>query len=246
MKRVVAVNGSPRKGMTQGRLEEIRALLADHDIEVEIISLRGKKINDCAGCERCVRQTGVCVQKDDAPEILERLQAADGFILASPVYVMNVTGKLKSLIDKTASWVHRPPLTGKPGLVVVTTAGSGLKETLAYLEEVVVQWGAQPGGQIGRKITEPQPVSPDEVARFVGYVQQGPGSFRPNLRQVIMFQVQKVLALKISTIDRAYWTEQGWLDQPYYVPCRLSWPKRLVGWLVYRILMWRMQPVGQY
>ncbi len=245
-KHVVALNGSPRKALTQQRLEEIAALLAPHDIEVEILSLRGREIKECTGCETCMRRISACVQSDDAADILGRLQAADGIILASPVYLVNVPGKLKSLIDKTAGWVHRPPLVGKPALLLATTGGAGLKAVLRYLQDVVVQWGAQPAGSIGRKITDQRPVQAAEVAQFVWHLDHDPEQYRPSLRQVAQYQVQKVLAMKVSKLDRAYWSERGWDRAPYYYPRGLGWGKRLLGGIMYRILDWRIQPVHPF
>ena len=103
IKHVVAVNGSPRNATTHKLLEQISAQLALQQIEVTVISLAGQEIGDCTGCERCIRKTSQCYQQDAATEILPQLIAADGAILASPVYLMHVSGKLKSLIDKTAS-----------------------------------------------------------------------------------------------------------------------------------------------
>lgn len=242
-KRVIAINGSSRQGTTQKVLEEIAAALAPRQIEVIVISLAGREIGDCIGCERCIRKTSECYQQDAARDILPQLIDADGIILASPVYVMNVTGKLKSLIDKTASWVHRPPLVGKPALLVATTAGSGLKETLSYLERVAIQWGAHPTGKIGRSAMDQRPVSSRELGRFVWHLYNETRQYRPSIRQLIYYQVQKVLALKVLAIDREYWIARGWSKGAYYYPCRAPWYRQLLGQIVYRILDWRIKPV---
>ena len=144
MKHVVAVNGSPRKATTQKLLDEIEELLETQQIQMTTINLGDYQVDDCIGCELCIRKTGQCFQKDDSQSILSQLVAADGVILASPVYLMSITGKLKSLIDKTASWVHRSPMVGKPMLSVSTTGGAGLKDVHNYLEKVGVQWGMHP------------------------------------------------------------------------------------------------------
>jgi multimeric flavodoxin WrbA len=124
MKHVVAINGSSKNANTHRLISEIANVLAVHQIHVTVINLGDYKIDDCIGCELCIRKTSSCFQKGGAQTILSKLVEADGIILASPVYLMHITGKLKSLIDKTASWVHRPPMVGKPALVVATTAGS--------------------------------------------------------------------------------------------------------------------------
>lgn len=47
-----------------------------------------------------VRRNPGCPQKDDAPEILEKMVQADVIVLATPVYFYNMSGRLKTLIDR--------------------------------------------------------------------------------------------------------------------------------------------------
>ena len=68
---------------------------------VEILELRGKKINYCLGCNTCQRNGGTCVYKDDVPEILEKMIKADIIVLASPIYFYSITGQIKTLIDRS-------------------------------------------------------------------------------------------------------------------------------------------------
>jgi hypothetical protein len=211
-----------------------------------IVSLADYQISDCAGCEACVRKTSQCVQKDDTQEVLSQVVEADGVILASPVFIMHITGKMKSLIDKTASWYHRPPMVGKPALMVSTTQGAGLKQALKYLEQVAILWGMHPTGKISRSAMNRHPASEKEIAGFVRHLHMDRVHYRPSLQQITLFQVQKVLALKIAAIDRAYWEERGWDQRSYYYPCRISLEKRLIGWALYRRLDRRIQPVNPF
>jgi len=241
-KHVVILNGSSRKATTHSLLKQIAALLEAQHIETTLIDLTDHQISDCIGCEICIRQTGRCFHADDAEQILAQFREADGIVLASPVYVMNVAGKLKSLIDKTASWIHRPPMVGKPALLVATTAGSGLKDVLDYLEQVVIQWGAHPAGKIGRSVMQDGPVAHDEIESFIWHLNHPTSLYRPSLRQIIFYQVQKVLALKVLDIDREHWEENGWDREAYYYRCRISPIKRWVAWAMYQILYRRVQP----
>jgi multimeric flavodoxin WrbA len=245
-KHVIMLDGSTRKATTHRLLTEIATLLTSRQIQVTMISLSDYQIQHCVGCERCIRETSACFQEDDARAILSQLVAADGFVLASPVYIMNVTGKLKSLMDKTASWVHRPPLVAKPVLLAATTAGSGLDQVLDYMEQVTIQWGAHPTGKIGRSATKKHPVSQAELDNLIWHLRNAPHAYRPSVRQLTLYQVQKVLALKVSALDRAYWTERGWDKQPYYYPCRISLVRRWIAWSVYQVLYRRVQPVNPF
>jgi multimeric flavodoxin WrbA len=95
-------------------------------------------IKDCIGFKHCILKDD-CVLKDDVVQIMDKIKNSDGIILTSPVYLQAVTGKLKTFVDRTCKWFHRPEIYGKPVLIIVTTKGSGFKSTLKYLEKVVTQ-----------------------------------------------------------------------------------------------------------
>ena len=52
----------------------------------KLIRLAEKNIGYCKGCDFCMKNDGVCVQKDDMSEILEAYKKADVLVLATPVY----------------------------------------------------------------------------------------------------------------------------------------------------------------
>lgn len=215
MKHIVALLGSNRKRNTYRLLMQIQSILKTHEIDLTIVELYRQTITPCLGCENCILH-GKCVLKDDTESIMKQLLDADGIILASPVYLQQISGQMKSFFDRTCVWYHRPALTGKPILSVATTKGSGLQKTLAYLESIAIQWGAIPAGTVGRSIfTQDKPVSEKEISAFVKLIEQ-PQSHSPSLNQLINFEVQKALALSLNALDRAYWEEKRWLNQPYF------------------------------
>ncbi|HNX99213.1 MAG: flavodoxin family protein [Oscillospiraceae bacterium] len=218
MKKVIALHASRRKMNTYGLLVQIQQKLAQNDVEMEILSLYDYNIQDCLGCEKCILQ-GDCVRHDDVEFLMNKLEEADGIILSSPVYLQQVSGKLKSFIDRTCKWYHRPVLYGKPVLCVATTKGSGLKSTLSYLGSVAVQWGAMPIGRIGRTIRSIEsPVTDKELSGFIKLL-QAPQSYRPTLNSLINFETQKALAKYLNGLDTCYWSERGWDTKPYYFRC---------------------------
>jgi len=101
---VLGISGSPRKkssttNMVKKGLKGAESLGA----KVEFISLAGKKIEPCKACKFCFQNEiqGACAIRDDAPGIIERMLAADGIIVGSPVYIGGMSGNLKCLIDRT-------------------------------------------------------------------------------------------------------------------------------------------------
>ena len=70
--------------------------------EVSFISLRGMKIAFCMGCLSC-QKTGKCVIKDDANTIEQEVLNSDVVVLASPIYYYEMSGQLKTLLDRMNS-----------------------------------------------------------------------------------------------------------------------------------------------
>ncbi len=101
-KKVLVLSASPRKG---GNSE----LLCDQFIKgaletgnhVEKIFLREKKINYCLACDGCQRNGGMCVQKDDMADILQKMVEADVIVMSTPVYFYTMNAQMKTLIDRT-------------------------------------------------------------------------------------------------------------------------------------------------
>ncbi len=234
--KVIALCGSPRKKGTFQLLQTMQGALRACDLELEIIPVTSLTINPCKGCQKCILKGG-CVYQDDMENLLNRLQKARGIILATPVYIGHITGQFKTLLDRTCSWYHRPPLAGKPFLSIVTTAYSGIKETLRYLDKAGMDWGMLPAGHISRNAGNSQsPVTPKEIKQFISLINSNLKTYQPTLRQLMSFSVQKVLAREILDIDRDFWTVQGWDKQDFYFFCRISFFKRLLNRWFYNTL----------
>jgi multimeric flavodoxin WrbA len=101
--KVVAFNGSPRKGgNTSILVETTLQVLRREGIETEHISLAGQHLNGCIACYRCFKEKGQCHQKDDAVnDYIGKIMEAQGVILASPVYFADVTTNMKALMERS-------------------------------------------------------------------------------------------------------------------------------------------------
>ncbi len=69
---------------------------------VETVSLKGKSIAFCRGCLAC-QKLGRCVIADDAVEITEKMKNADVIAFATPIYYYEMSGQLKTLLDRANS-----------------------------------------------------------------------------------------------------------------------------------------------
>ena len=100
MKKVIVISTSLRAGSNSDLLAEKFAEGAKASgNEVEKISLRGKEIKFCVGCLSC-QHTGFCVIKDDVPAIMEKVLKADVVCWATPIYYYEMSGQMKTLIDR--------------------------------------------------------------------------------------------------------------------------------------------------
>jgi multimeric flavodoxin WrbA len=77
----------------------------------------------------------------------EMMMKADGIILASPTYAMQVPALMKKFLDHFAFLFHRPRFFGKQALLVVTGRG-GTKDVLKCLETSASAWGFHVVGKV--------------------------------------------------------------------------------------------------
>ncbi len=101
--KILAVNGSPRgdRGNTDSILQTFLEGARKAGAETETVYLKDKKINHCTGCFTCWTKTpGVCIHKDDMPQLLEKLRRADVLVYATPLYIFTVSGLMKDFMDR--------------------------------------------------------------------------------------------------------------------------------------------------
>jgi multimeric flavodoxin WrbA len=135
MIRIVGIVGSPRVGGNTERLvaEALKATEED-GAETELLRLANKEIKPCDACLSC-KQTGECRIKDDFKPIFDKMVAADGIILSSPVYFGSATPQIKSLIDRAGylSVARKRVFENKVGGPMVVARRAGHNFTLAQL-----------------------------------------------------------------------------------------------------------------
>lgn len=109
----------------------------------ELITLKDKDIRFCRGCLAC-QKTMKCVIKDDVSEILEKVKAADTVVFATPIYYYELSGQLKTLLDRLNPLypqeynfrdVYLMTTSAEEGDEVVETAVGGLKGWIACFEK---------------------------------------------------------------------------------------------------------------
>ena len=100
---VTVFNGSPQAdhGNTHVMVKAFLQGARDAGAAVENVFLADYEIKPCRGCFTCwVGSPGVCVQDDDMRELLPKVAAADMLVFATPLYVDNVSGIMKTFMDR--------------------------------------------------------------------------------------------------------------------------------------------------
>ena len=119
--KILGVSGSPRIGSTDFTVNYALNILKDQGFQVKYYSAKGKEIKFCIHCDYCVRTKQGCVHKDDVQTFYEDIIWANGVILATPVYQGNISGQLKTLMDRCRAILAKNPsvLRNKVGMGIV-------------------------------------------------------------------------------------------------------------------------------
>jgi len=251
---IVAVNGSPHAGIgnTAMMLEMLRPALTAEGLSLEVIHLCAHDIGYCIGCGVCMEK-GRCWIQDDHAGVVERLLAADGIILASPVYFLNVTAQMKTFMDRSLAFGHKPQPHWKPGLAVSVSAGYGETHVAEYLGSLLRVYGAfsvghltalatGPGEFLGKSAVETRASDlARDLARAVKEKRRYPATDSDLLFYQFMGTLVRDHRNSIMKDDFAHWEKHGlyqgfesYIQQskekaPYNPEMRKAWMQEMVA-----------------
>lgn len=104
MKKIVAINTSPRKDWNTGTLVREAARGAESEgAEVKIYDLYElDKFTGCVSCFECKLgdNRGKCVNQDGLAPVLEDIRQADGLIIGTPNYLGDASAMFRSLYER--------------------------------------------------------------------------------------------------------------------------------------------------
>ena len=179
MKKVLIISTSLRQGSNSEILaHETERGAKDAGHTVEFISLKNKNIQYCRGCLAC-QKIGKCVINDDANEITEKMKNSDVIIWATPVYYYEMSGQMKTMIDRANS-LFATGFSSKE-IYVITSSADSAPDTVQKIINGVNGW-----------------ISCFENVKLCGFVNGG-GLESPNAAQENMTILQKAynMGLKI-------------------------------------------------
>jgi multimeric flavodoxin WrbA len=132
--KVLILNGSPRpNGNTSIAVREMENVFQESGVEVETVQIGNKDVRGCIACLSCAK-TGKCVFDDIVNELAPKFEAADGLVVATPVYYASANATLVACLDRLFYSTHFDK-TMKVGASVVCARRGGCSATFDELNK---------------------------------------------------------------------------------------------------------------
>ncbi len=140
MMKVLGICGSHREhSATMFFLKRALREIEKAHIDTEAVTLYDKDLRPCVACNKCGASYD-CTLKDDAADICGKMASAAGVIIASPSYFSMVSGKVKTLFDRSLPLRRNGmKLSGKAiGAIAVGASRNGGQE---HVCAEILRWG---------------------------------------------------------------------------------------------------------
>lgn len=128
-KTAAVILSSPRKGSNSNALARAVAEgLVQAGGRAETIDLSGLDLKPCLACGNCQRNGGRCSQVDGMQTAYPKLREASILVLATPVYMFNMSAQLKIFLDRCYALLNpeNNALTGKTLAAAISYGADGL------------------------------------------------------------------------------------------------------------------------
>lgn len=191
--------------------------------EITMVNLKDYNVVYCEGCGVCVSPGGACplekVPGDQVEELVSMMEESDIIIFGTPVYCMNISGRMKVFIDRLSRRFFQPNLIGKVGCAVITHGTIGFEEPIKYMGHVIRTLGMKYAGflQVNHFYTNDEDIA--NIARKIHDIFTGKEKYIPSEEDKKIFNdLKSEIAMKGKKIWNTfeYWREKGLLDSDYY------------------------------
>lgn len=131
---VLIINGSPRmNGNTSIAVNEMVKVFEAEGVDAEVVQIGNKDVRGCIACGSCAEK-GKCVFDDVVNELAPKFEAADGLVLATPVYYASANATLIACLDRLFYSTHFDK-TMKVGASVAVARRGGCSATFDELNK---------------------------------------------------------------------------------------------------------------
>jgi multimeric flavodoxin WrbA len=232
--KIVVVHGSPRKGNTYKSTDYFKNEMKNiGEIEFVDVFLPKDLPEFCCGCMTCFSKgEDKCPHSNYTMPILEHLVSADALIFTTPVFVLSLSGCMKSFLDHFAYIfvVHRarPEMFTKKAFIISSTVGAGTKSAMKTIHTNLKYWGVNKIDTYGfatygndwdnmqaKRKNKIQLRLKRKALKFYKEVESGK-KHRPYLLIRFMFSLSRIIIKKHdddTVLDRKYWIQKGWFDR---------------------------------
>ncbi len=141
--KIMAFNGSPRKKWnTATLLTNALEGAVSQGAETELIHLYDLDYKGCISCFACKtiggKSYGRCAVQDDLAPVFSRIEKADAIILGSPIYYGDVSGEMKSFMERLM--FQYATYTDPPASLFPRKIETGFIYTMNVTEEIMKEW----------------------------------------------------------------------------------------------------------
>ena len=235
--RIAIIYGCRKNGSTHNCVKIIKESLDKlGTVEYDEIWLTKDLSKLCTGCVNCIlRGEQYCPHHSSVNNILEKIIGADGIILATPVYGMNVSGAMKNFIDHFCyMWMpHRPnpKMFNKVAIIISTTAGAGTISTNKTMKKALDYMGVKKIYCYGKAVMasswedinegKKQKMQDSLIALANKYYKsiENIEKIRTRVKTRLLFNFIRKMTrgLPDTNIDKQYWEKNGWYEKqkPY-------------------------------
>lgn len=237
--KLLLINSSGRTSGNTARVltlfeESLAAEATKNSFALELVRVNLAQLDllPCLGCRACFdRGEETCPRKDGLLALRDQMLAADGYLFASPVYVEDVNGTMKTLIDRMAFVCHRPAFFGKHALVFTTSGIGSSNHALNTMRTALGTWGVRVSRGLKFRLGAISTLE-ETRTRYSKSIDHAASEFLQALRKPFLPSFYSLLAFSVQqsywrthevereTFDHRFWSQSGWLDHGrlYYDP----------------------------
>jgi len=143
--KILAIYGSPKKqGITATIVDTILSSV-NKNHQIERIYLYDREFHDCIACSdaKTIHREKFCIFDDWFREdIIPSINAADILIISSPVYMGQITGKLKTMFDRWHTYItpeYSIRILPDKKYIAVTASGAP-EDVFKYVSDYLTGW----------------------------------------------------------------------------------------------------------
>jgi multimeric flavodoxin WrbA len=217
--KVVLICASPRGKASRTLALAKKVLLGCEKAgaQTEIVHLCKYRIESCRHCELCHKKIMQCPIRDHAMMLARKILDADGVVFATPNYINQVTGALKTMFDRHSHFIHCKRLLNKYAAAVVTSGSGYDLPVVRYLKYYSIVCGAQFSGDVTsradfiRGSTEKAVALGQKLVSDIRRQRRYPGQIR-RIEKGLQYFAKLVRIRKSDWKEEyLYWQDKGWL-----------------------------------